>query len=124
MARILIIDDDASVRLTLRSTLEAVGHVVTEAADGSEGIEQFIAESSELVITDILMPNKEGLETIMNLRKIKRNLRIVAISGGGRIKAVDFLEAAKDLGADAVLKKPFHMADLLNVVDSCLATTK
>lgn len=124
MAQILIIDDDASVRLTLRSALESVGHVVTEAADGNDGIERFIAEPSDMVITDILMPNKEGLETIMNLRKINRNLRIIAISGGGRIKAVDFLEAASDLGADAVLKKPFHMADLLGIGTSCLATTK
>ena len=124
MAQILIIDDDPSVRLTLRSALESVGHLVTEAADGNEGIEQFIADPTELVITDILMPNKEGLETIMKLRKIKQNLPIIAISGGGRIKAVDFLEAAKDLGADAVVKKPFHMADLLNTVDSCLAAIK
>jgi CheY-like chemotaxis protein len=121
MARILIIDDDPSVRLTLKAALEAAGHTVGEAANGTEGIKQFHAEPSELVITDILMPDKEGLETIADLRQIKRGLKIIAMSGGARGQALDFLDVAKRFGADATLRKPFRMADLFGVVDRCLS---
>jgi CheY-like chemotaxis protein len=124
MARILIIDDSPDVRLTLRTALESVGHAVTEAADGIEGIKRFSAEPSQLVITDILMPNKEGLETIRDLRKINQDLKIVAISGGSRANAVDFLNYAKSLGADMTLRKPIRMDDLYSAVDRCLASAK
>mgnify|MGYP003392532092 CR=1 FL=1 len=124
MARILIIDDNADVRLLLRTALEDVGHAVTEADDGEEGVRMFRAEPSDLVITDILMPNKEGLETIKDLRIITKELMIVAISGGGRVNSVDFLEYATKLGANATLRKPFRIADLHGAINTCLAAAK
>ena len=123
MARILIIDDEELVRLTLVQALESSGHVVTEAANGRDGVRQFGAEPYDLVITDILMPDQEGIQTIMELRKLKPDLKIVAISGGGRINTTDFLMVAKRLGADATLKKPFQLAELFRVVDTCLGGT-
>ena len=121
MARILIIDDEEDIRLTVRLALESMGHDVTEAVNGNDGLQHFSAEQNDLVITDILMPDKEGIETIIELKKIQPDLKVIVMSGGGRINAMHVLETAKRLGANVALKKPFSIADLCRVVDSCLA---
>lgn len=120
MARVLIIDDEEFVRITVSQMLERDGHTVLEAADGEMGLEVLRETRVDLVITDILMPNKEGIETILDLREIYPDIKIIAISGGGRIKATTYLDMAKRLGADAVLKKPFEMKELLDAVTACL----
>ncbi len=123
MARILVIDDEDDIRLTVRLTLESMGHDVSEATNGNEGLERFIAEKNDMVITDILMPDKEGMETIIELKKIRPDLKIIVMSGGGRINAAHVLETAKRLGANIALKKPFSIAQLSSAVESCLAAS-
>lgn len=121
MARILVIDDEELVRAAVRVTLEGAGHQVTEAEDGEEGISRQRERPFDVVITDILMPTKEGIETIMQLRKDFEDLKIIAISGGGRTDNVNYLDLAEKLGAEKTLVKPFTNAELLQSVDECLS---
>ena len=121
MARILIIDDEEMVRMTLRQTLEKAGHEVREATNGREGVEMFQADPADLVITDIVMPEQEGVETIIKLRADYPDLKIIAVSGGGRIGATDYLEYAKQYGAAHVFEKPFDRKALVAAVESTLA---
>ena len=119
MARILVIDDDPAMRRLIARTLTAAGHSVCEAADGREGIELFDQVLPALVVTDIVMPGAEGIETILNLRKIAEDVRILAISGWGS-SAPSYLDMATKLGADAGLAKPFKAGELLAAVESLL----
>lgn len=121
MARILIIDDEDELRSMLRRMLEQAGHEVTEAVNGAEGIKLYERDRPDLIITDIIMPEKEGVETIIALRQADPNLPIIAISGGGRLEATDFLTMAKKLGARHTLSKPFRRDQLLEAVGECLA---
>ncbi len=121
MARILIIDDEDELRSMLRRMLEQVGHEVTEAVNGTEGIQSYEQDRPDLIITDIIMPEKEGVETIIALRRADPDLPIIAISGGGRLEATDFLTMARKLGARRTLSKPFRRDQLLEAVDECLA---
>jgi DNA-binding NtrC family response regulator len=121
MARILIIDDEDELRFLLRQMLEQAGHEVTEAVNGAEGIKLYERDLHELIITDIIMPEKEGVETILALRRNDPKLPIIAISGGGRLDATDFLTMAKKLGARHTLTKPFRRDQLLDAVSECLA---
>ena len=122
MTTIVLIDDDDDVRRTLVRMLETAGHQVHEAADGSSGLELCLRVDPQLVITDILMPEKEGIETIMVLKRAQPALKIIAISGGGRSGAMDFLEMARALGADEALQKPFRRAELLAVIDRLIGS--
>ncbi|HZZ20633.1 MAG TPA: response regulator [Opitutaceae bacterium] len=122
MARILLIDDDDLVRAMLSQTLAHFGHVVTEARNGVEGLQMFAASGSDLVITDIVMPDKEGLEVVMELRAGPNPPRIIAMSGGGRQSPTDYLRLAKHLGASTVLSKPFSSETLMAAVNSLLGT--
>ena len=122
MARILIIDDEDLDRMTLSQILEGDGHTVTEATDGEEGIAALRETPVDVVITDILMPNKEGIETIKELRQIAPDVKIIAISGGGRMQNANYLDVAQKLGANAVLKKPFEPQVLRDTVNACLET--
>ena len=124
MARILIIDDEELVRMTLSQTLEPDGHAVFTASDGEKGIAEFREIQADVVITDILMPNKEGIETIMELRRIDPDVKIIAISGGGRMQNSSFLDMAQQLGANAVLKKPFETQVLRDTVFACLESAR
>lgn len=117
MARILVIDDDEDVRQMLRRILEHAGHEVVEADNGAVGVKLFREEPSDLVITDIIMPEKEGIETIRDLRKLQKEVKIVAISGGGRVGPSDYLTAAKMLGAMKTFSKPFSRQEILDTVD-------
>ena len=121
MAKILIIDDEEIVRFTLREILESDGHDVSEASDGNKGLNAQRADPAELVITDIIMPEKEGVETIIELQKEFPDTKIIAISGGGRMKNMDFLEVAKKFGAHSVMSKPFSAKELIAQVRACIA---
>ncbi len=121
MARILVVDDEDLVRLTLRQMLEAGGHEVIEAANGKQGVALEAENPVDLVVTDIIMPEQEGIETIVQLRRKNPSLKIIAISGGGRMKNMDFLKIAANVGADATLTKPFSTQELTEVVNRCLA---
>ncbi len=122
MVRILVIDDQELVRASIRATLEWKGHQVLEAENGAVGIDLQKKHSFDLVITDIFMPVKEGIETILDLKRDFEDIKIVAISGGGGQPDVDYLEDAKTLGADKTLHKPFSNEELLDCVDECFQT--
>jgi CheY-like chemotaxis protein len=112
MARILLTDDDESFRRMLRLTLVRMGHTVDEARDGVQAWTVYQTQPADLVIMDLIMPEKEGLETIRQFRKSKIAVKILAISGGGRVDARDMLTVAKQFGADAALAKPFSNEEL------------
>lgn len=121
MARILIIDDEELARFTLREILEAAGHEVVEASNGNEGIRHQKANSFDMVITDMIMPEKEGLETVVELKGEYPELKIIAISGGGRTRNMDFLQLAGEFGADLIITKPFSEEELMQGVTACLS---
>jgi CheY-like chemotaxis protein len=120
MKHILLVEDDEVLRSLLRISLEKMGHTVTEARDGKEGLALFKKGPVDLVVTDLMMPEKEGLETIRELRRGQPELKIIAMSGGGRTNARDVLKAAKAFGATTVFSKPFSVADLRNAVEELL----
>ncbi len=113
MTRILLIDDDPAVCDSTAAILRAHGHSVTSATDGDRALKQLSTESFDLVITDIMMPIMDGIEVIRELRMRQPNLKIIAMSGGGRGAQFAYLHAAGKLGADAILEKPFHEDHLL-----------
>jgi CheY-like chemotaxis protein len=121
MTKILVIDDDAVVRTTLKHLLRDAGYEIATAEDGVRGMAQFRSEQPDLVITDILMPEQEGIQTIAEMRKAKPDAKIIAISGSGRIGDADFLKMARSLGAMDVVSKPFDAEELLTIVENCLA---
>jgi CheY-like chemotaxis protein len=120
MAKILLVDDDQSVLETLSSAIESRGHFVVRANDGLEGLLRYREQEFDLVITDIIMPNEEGLGMISKLRKHDRPAKIIAISGGGRTSNHEFLKIAEALGAIAVMKKPIRLGELFEMLDICL----
>ena len=120
MAHILLIDDDDQIRAMLQQMLEREGHKVVSAADGKQGIKLFREQAADLIITDIIMPEKEGLETIMELRRDFPEVRIIAISGGGRMKPEEYLHLAERCGACRTLTKPFRRNELLDAVRESL----
>lgn len=123
MARILIIDDDDQIRKMLRLTLNAAGFDVVEAQDGKIAMKLFHQDLTvDLVITDLIMPEKEGIETIIELRRDFPNVPIIAISGGGRIDPNDYLLLAKKLGAQITLEKPFSRKDIINAVNKLITS--
>ena len=122
MANILLVEDEEQLRSMLKIVLENAGHTVHEAGDGKEALESYIRHPADLVVTDIVMPNKEGIETILEFRRNHPGLRIIAMSGGGRNSAQDYLKLAKSFGADYVLTKPFSNQAILDVVKTVLAS--
>lgn len=121
MARILIVDDDELARFTLREILEEVGHEVSEAASGDACLEMQKRTPFDVVVTDIIMPGREGIETVMELKRAYPDLRVIAISGGGRTHNMSYLDFARRFGADATLAKPFTGEELLAAVDGTQA---
>ncbi|MCW5729460.1 MAG: response regulator [Alphaproteobacteria bacterium] len=119
--RILVVDDDDLVRMTMEAALAQAGHEVTPASDGNDALRLFQAGRYDLVITDIIMPGREGIETILELRRLSASVPIIAISGGGRTHNLDFLSAAKALGANHALAKPFTPDALLAMVATATA---
>ena len=116
MSKILIIDDNNQFREMLHEMVEREGYTVFSALDGAEGMKIFRQEKPELVITDIIMPEKEGLETILELKKMVPEVKIIAISGGGRSHPGDYLRTAKYFGASRTLAKPFSKNELLSAI--------
>jgi len=120
MAKILVIDDEPSILLMIKKMLEKEGHEVDLALNGRDGMELFENIKPAMVITDIIMPEKEGLETILELRKKNPGLKIIAISGGGRISPEGYLPGAKLLGADMVFQKPLVPKEFISAVSKLL----
>ena len=120
MKKILVIDDEPHILLMLKKMLERVGYEIDLAANGNEGLELFKKTPSDLVITDIIMPEKEGLETIRAMKRVSPELKIIAMSGGGKISADNYLEIAKIFGASKVIEKPFTQQDMVSAVNELL----
>jgi len=118
MARILLVEDDERVRLMLKDLLESEGYEIQEASNGKEALKSFASSLPDLVLTDLVMPDTEGIEMIIKMRKSNRNVKIVAMSGG-----VDYLNLAKQLGALRTLTKPFSNQAVLDVVKETLEDT-
>jgi CheY-like chemotaxis protein len=121
MARVLIIDDDPGVSLTVRTALESVGHAVHCEADGERGLGALEAEAFDLVICDMLMPGADGIEFLRGRSEEKRDVPVVAISGGGRMPTDVLLNLSVAFGAVRTLFKPFRRHELLALVDEVLA---
>ncbi len=120
MARILLIDDDDQFREMLAEILAGAGYEVVEARNGNAGAKAQYERPADLVITDIVMPEKEGLEVIRELRRQDPEVGIIAISGGGCYSGAHYLEVAEKLGADRALAKPFKRRDLLESISEIL----
>ena len=120
MARILVIDDDGQVRDAIRRILERAGHTVLDAADGEAGIRLYRERPTDLIITDIFMPEQDGIETIQQLRREFPGVKIIAISGGDRTRTMDLRKDAELLGASRSLRKPFELTELLKAVSELL----
>ena len=116
MARILVIEDDEAVQELIKEILVAAGHQIVLAADGRAGMACVVENSMDLIITDNIMPEQEGLETIQRLRRQGASLPILAISGGRLRGNTDFLEIAREFGATDTLTKPFRAQDLVTKV--------
>ena len=116
MAKVLVIDDEKGVREMARRTLESEHHTIVEAADGIDGIKVFQEEQPDVVVTDIIMPNADGLEVILRILQINPQAKIIAISGGGRISGKTYLKYARKFGVMAVLSKPFSPEQLLSLI--------
>lgn len=121
MSKILVIDDDPTVCQTICRILGRKGYDVVLAHDGRYGLKLFESEQPDLVITDIIMPEREGIETIRAIHKLCPKAKIIAISGGGRVGNVDFLTLAAKLGAREIIAKPFEPGELTSSVSRCLA---
>ena len=121
MPRILIIEDDAQTRDMLSQLLHRHGYEVSLAADGIDGMRQFRAEPADLVLTDLLMPGKEGLETIRDLLDEFVGVKIIAMSGGGRLGNLGYLAAAEKLGATRAIAKPIDIPYLLQQIKVLLS---
>jgi DNA-binding response OmpR family regulator len=124
MSKILVLDDEPSILLMIKKMLEKAGYEVIIASNGKEGMRLFDSEKPDMVITDIIMPEKEGLETIFELRRMHPDLKIIAISGGGRISPDGYLPGAKLLGANMVFQKPLVQKEFLAAVASLLDDQK
>jgi DNA-binding response OmpR family regulator len=118
--RVLVIDDDDALREVISGALESQRYEVTQASNGRKGVDLFHDTPVDLVITDIIMPEQEGVGTILEIRKKFPDLRIIAMSGGTRSGTMDYLEVAEKLGAADTPLKPFHHHQLLSVVRSAL----
>jgi YesN/AraC family two-component response regulator len=120
MAKILIIDDDPSILTMLNRMLEKAGYEVDIASNGSEGLEKIESSPPDLLVTDIVMPEKEGLELILYLRRKNPGLKIVAISGGGRFNYEGYLTSAKLLGADLIFQKPLVHKEFIQAISDLI----
>ena len=123
MARILIIDDESQIRSMLRLMLERVGYEIAEAPDGIEGIRQYRENPADLIITDLIMPNKDGIGMIIDLKKEFPKVKIIAMSGGGVNRPEGYLDGAKKLGASRTLTKPIDRDEMLKAVKDTLKDT-
>jgi CheY-like chemotaxis protein len=119
-----VIDDDPNIRQMLHHMLEREGFEVSTASNGNEALAMFRAQPADLVITDIIMPEKEGIETIRELKGAFPDTKIIAISGGGRVGPSDYLKMAKLLGAQRTIAKPFDRSEMLSAVKEAIGATE
>jgi CheY-like chemotaxis protein len=122
--KVLIIDDDPLARYTVSRILTGAGYDVVTAIDGEAGLAAVAKENPTIVITDLIMPNKEGIETILGIKQGHPEIRIIAISGGGRYGNADLLPMAQSIGADAIVAKPFEAEDLLEPLRRLCASSR
>ena len=120
MARILVTDDNVRLRTAIRDILTQAGYEVETAGNGIEACQILGRVPVDLLITDIVMPEKEGIQTIAGLHRERPDLRIIAMSGDGSDGASFYLEMAREFGADVTLSKPFSRAQLLEAVEGLL----
>jgi DNA-binding NtrC family response regulator len=118
--RILVVDDDPSIRRTLNILLSKAGYEVIQASDGSEAVRAWRDRGADLVITDLHMPNKDGIETIIELLSHTPGIRIIAMSGGGQSKRLDLLGNVALLGSVLTIEKPFTLAEMMTMVNRAL----
>jgi len=121
MARILVVDDEETVRFSLRAVLEDNAHDVSEAENGAVAMDLVTVGAFDLVVTDIVMPEKEGIQTILELKSGFPDIKVIAITGGNRERRELYSLTASTLGADDVLQKSFTHEALVESVDRCLA---
>lgn len=121
---IVLVDDDTALRTALMTILQRAGHGVHGCTDGEDALRYIERHPVRLVITDLIMPHVEGIEMIVRLRKLRPRLRVIAMSGGGRLRPETFLDAAKSLGAWRVMTKPFSTPLFLETVQEALATSE
>jgi CheY-like chemotaxis protein len=114
--RILFVDDEADLRITIQSALEIAGYAVEVAANGREALEVQRARPADVLVTDIFMPDADGFEAIEAFRKEFPRTRLVIISGGAQFARGDYLSAARLMGVDATLQKPFEIETLLEIL--------
>jgi DNA-binding NtrC family response regulator len=120
MAKILVIDDDEQIRYLFKRKLESKGHVVLLEDDGEPGLESFKENNPDLILLDIIMPRKEGLEVLREIIELDPKAKVIAISAGGRGNASDYLDYAWRFGAKKVLEKPVDLDSLTTIVDEVL----
>ena len=123
MANILVADDDPEIRWVIRKCLEKERHNIVEAVDGVEAIEKIGETDFDIAIIDIIMPKKEGIRTILEMKQQKPNIKVIAISGGGFVKPESYLATAEAFGAECILTKPFNTTELLGTVGLLLEKT-
>ena len=117
MTQILVVDDDVHIRKLICKALKKSGYEVLEASNGKEAIAQFKTHSPPMVITDIIMPDVEGTETITQLRQMDPGVKIIAISGGGFVQPEFYLELAQKMGADQIIRKPIDLHEMMRKID-------
>ncbi len=122
MYEIIVVDDEPMIREGLKMALEMEGHNTTTASDGREALRILDNKRPDLIITDIIMPECDGIEVICSVKERSPNTKIMAISGGGRINAKDHLKIAKQLGACSVMTKPFSTEELLLEIEKIFLT--
>jgi len=115
MSSVLLIDDDLELLRQMAVAFVSARYQVQVAPDGQAGLAKFLATPTDLVVTDIVMPNREGIETIVGLKKARPSVKVIAVSGGYRVGPADFLRLAQHVGADAGLAKPFRFGELLKL---------
>ncbi len=121
MARILVIDDDEIMNSMIVQLLSEVGYEAEGAEDGNLALKLLETKTFDLIVTDIIMPEKEGLETIVAIRKTNKTVPIIAVSGGGKLGPEQYLDMAKHFGADYAFQKPFYREPFLAAVRECLS---
>lgn len=116
MARILILEDSADLRSMLQARLEIEGFEVAAASSGADALRLMARAPADVILTDLFMPDKDGLETIVEMRARYPNTAIVAMSGWQSSQGVDYLKVARDIGAAHAVRKPFHLAEVVRIV--------
>ncbi len=120
MPVILLIEDDKELRTMLKTALVKKDYTVLEADNGKDALIQFKPRLTDMVITDLIMPEEDGLKVIMKMREKKPGIKVIAISGGGKAGPGSYLNLAKALGANAVFSKPFSLGDLISSIENLL----